>query len=287
MIKDSSEIFKIQSKDGRVVGVYLPTGKVRINRGSFFRNSEVNSLRQNIKNIRSYLLNNDYIKDNQISKEFVFDSPSEAISALMGHMENGNNAFITLDNIELGDYLNNTIENKTYNEISKLYKEGYNKSKVNGNGYKIDRNEDDEFKIVTSVFDEDFESIVPEYSPVSVGSKNNKETTSFKRDIRKARKALTLANFQCEINKDHITFLTKYKKPYMEAHHLIPLGSQDKFKYSLDVDANIVCLCPTCHRMLHYGDNTQFLIKELYNNRIEFLKLSGIGITLNELISYY
>lgn len=36
---------------------------------------------------------------------------------------------------------------------------------------------------------------------------------------------------------------------YAEAHHLIPLG-----KYAgLDVEGNIICVCPSCHVKLDYG----------------------------------
>lgn len=73
----------------------------------------------------------------------------------------------------------------------------------------------------------------------------------------------------------------------MAAHHLIPLSTQDYFDFSLDIDANIVCLCPNCHRKLHYGNNiTRDLIK-LYEDRINYLRLSGIDISFDELIQLY
>ena len=95
---------KVQSKDGRIVGEYLPDGKIKVSKGSFL-NVEVNSVSQRARNERMFLLNNGYIKNNQLAKDYVFDNPSIAVSALMGHMASGNQTFVTIDNIELGSYL--------------------------------------------------------------------------------------------------------------------------------------------------------------------------------------
>ena len=38
-------------------------------------------------------------------------------------------------------------------------------------------------------------------------------------------------------------------KFYAEAHHLIPLGKHG----GLDVEENIICVCPNCHVKLDYG----------------------------------
>ena len=89
---------------------------------------------------------------------------------------------------------------------------------------------------------------------------------SFKRNPELAKKSILLANYQCDLDKSHKSFITKNGKPYMEAHHLIPLSTQDYFDYSLDVDANIVCLCPNCHRKLHYGDNITSDLIKLYED---------------------
>ena len=39
----------------------------------------------------------------------------------------------------------------------------------------------------------------------------------------------------------------------MEGHHLVPLEYQDLFNESLYFVDNIVSLCPTCHREIHYA----------------------------------
>lgn len=76
----------------------------------------------------------------------------------------------------------------------------------------------------------------------------------YQRDPNVAATALSLADFKCEIDARHQTFISNAKgKPYVEAHHLIPFSNQGGYKVSLDVVANIVALCPTCHRLLHHG----------------------------------
>lgn len=102
--------------------------------------------------------------------------------------------------------------------------------------------------------------------------------------------ALELAMFKCEIDSQHQTFTSSAKRlPYIEAHHLIPMSQQGTFPVSLDVSANIVALCPNCHRLLHHGrvkdkmNNLQKLFKE------RKLRLVEKEIVLNEnmLLTFY
>ena len=74
----------------------------------------------------------------------------------------------------------------------------------------------------------------------------------YKRDRTTAFHALQLADFKCEISKEHKSFIRKStNQNYTEQHHLIPMAYSDKFKVSLDVEANIVSLCSTCHNHIH------------------------------------
>ena len=50
------------------------------------------------------------------------------------------------------------------------------------------------------------------------------------------------------------TFLSrKTKKPFLEAHHLIPMKAQSVFKDNLDTLDNICILSPFIHRKLHHA----------------------------------
>jgi 5-methylcytosine-specific restriction protein A len=112
----------------------------------------------------------------------------------------------------------------------------------------------------------------------------------FKRDPRISGRAIYNSGYQCEVNASHLSFLARTtKKNFVEAHHLIPVQFQEKFKFGLDVPENVIALCPTCHRKLHHGqlgDKTKILLP-LLSNRSEALKDRGLGITSEQLLSFY
>lgn len=114
------------------------------------------------------------------------------------------------------------------------------------------------------------------------------EYSIYRRDKEIAFNALINANFECEIDSSHKSFISKKtNKKYMEVHHLIPLAYADIFEYSLDVEENIVSLCSNCHNQIHYGKDSNILIEKLYNDRKDLLKLVGLDITLEELLKMY
>jgi Predicted restriction endonuclease len=98
---------------------------------------------------------------------------------------------------------------------------------------------------------------------------------------------LISADFKCEINSRHETFIAeKTGKPYMESHHAIPMRQQPHFDNSLDIYANLICLCPICHRKIHYGirSNRIEMMQQLYQKRSGRLAKSGIVLSLTEFI---
>ena len=91
------------------------------------------------------------------------------------------------------------------------------------------------------------------------------------------------AGYECEVNPTHVTFTAKSTgMPYMEGHHALPMKCQDRFKSSLDIYANIVCLCPTCHRLLHYGIASEKanVIDKIYYDRAD--RLAALVLKLLE-----
>lgn len=123
---------------------------------------------------------------------------------------------------------------------------------------------------------------IPELLPCS--------TTKYRTNPRIAKTALVIADFKCEINKaDHITFLSKNGRQFMEAHHLIPMHAQKDFRINLDRVENIVCICPNCHSAIHLGSESVRLdyLRALYENRIEALRAIGLDISFGDLFSKY
>lgn len=115
------------------------------------------------------------------------------------------------------------------------------------------------------------------------------------KNAKVSKKALLSAKYTCAGNHNHITFETAKGQPYMEGHHLIPCTYTNTKHYwdtlgvNIDCLENIVCLCPTCHRQIHYGSNKEkrILIEKLYNMKCKELKSVGITISLNDLFSLY
>ena len=113
------------------------------------------------------------------------------------------------------------------------------------------------------------------------------EQTVWKRSNILRIQTLISADYKCEIDNRHETFLAeKTGKPYMESHHAIPLRQQPHFDNSLDIYANLVCLCPICHRKIHYGiqPERENMIKIIYHNRAGRLANSGICLSQHEFI---
>ncbi|WP_409158933.1 HNH endonuclease [Pectobacterium sp. B2J-2] len=111
----------------------------------------------------------------------------------------------------------------------------------------------------------------------------------FPRSAVIARQALEKANYQCEYESGHKTFISPITKLYfMEAHHLIPLSAQKDFSTSLDHIYNIFSLCPNCHRKIHFGSakDKEEILERLYRSR-EQLFLSSWALSFEQLCYYY
>ena len=120
--------------------------------------------------------------------------------------------------------------------------------------------------------------------PIKVG-----KTFRYKTNPRISKTALDLANHICLGNHEHVTFVSKLGKPYMEAHHLIPMMAQKDFSINLDRIENIVSICPICHSAIHLGDDATRLelVKKLFDIKEKELKSVGLNISFGELFSKY
>jgi len=125
---------------------------------------------------------------------------------------------------------------------------------------------------------------------VALGNASVLGTKGFVRSPIVSAAAIRNANFSCEIDENHWTFVSKAKKQkYVEAHHLIPICHQNKFEFSLDVVANIISLCATCHRMLHFGvaDEKRGLLKSLLKKRRDGLRSRSIIVKDEAFLAFY
>ena len=103
-----------------------------------------------------------------------------------------------------------------------------------------------------------------------------------------ALKALYIAKHCCELDPRHESFIRKNSdKKYMEPHHLVPMCESEKFKFSLDKEENIICLCSNCHNEIHYGKRAREIVAVLYEQRKNLLKSVGIEVSLEDLLKMY
>jgi 5-methylcytosine-specific restriction protein A len=119
--------------------------------------------------------------------------------------------------------------------------------------------------------------------------------TRVNKDIRSAKQALWHAEYRCAADASHVTFKTTRGVPYMEGHHLIPCTSDNQMFFwkerhsNIDCENNIVCLCPTCHRRIHYGadEERRELIRQLYELQLAKLRAVHLDVSLEELYRLY
>ena len=118
----------------------------------------------------------------------------------------------------------------------------------------------------------------------------NSSSSSWTRDCNISFTALDNANFKCENNSEHITFISaRTGRQFVEAHHLIPMEFQNEFTNSIDVPENIISLCPNCHREFHNStdENKYELIKKFIGLRTQKLIEREIQINEKQLFSFY
>ena len=118
----------------------------------------------------------------------------------------------------------------------------------------------------------------------------NVRVVQFPRNSTLGAESISDAKFLCQNNPQHETFISRVSlQPYVEAHHLVPISKQRDFERSLDIQENIIVLCPLCHKKFHHAEVSvqKELIENFYNQRKDLLAKKSIQITLDELLAYY
>ena len=111
-----------------------------------------------------------------------------------------------------------------------------------------------------------------------------------KRCPKTALKALKKAGFKCEYDPRTRLFISRAtKKPYVEAHHFIPLSASEIVSSKLDITDNIVALSPHWHRAIHYGedDTVRKILSKLAKNPSRKALLTKKGLTFPDLCEIY
>jgi|TARA_R110000737_G_scaffold314184_1_gene323877 hypothetical protein len=136
--------------------------------------------------------------------------------------------------------------------------------------------------------DELYQKVI--HSPQVQSGQSQQIVTRHNRNANIAAEAIHYAGYTCQYDPSHRSFLSAASgKPYVEVHHLIPISQSNNANVSLDVPANLIVLCPNCHRAIHYGipDVKRSYLSGFYYNRIQNLNDSGLNITLDQLYHMY
>jgi 5-methylcytosine-specific restriction protein A len=82
-----------------------------------------------------------------------------------------------------------------------------------------------------------------------------------RRDVAVASWAQEQANGRCELCQADAPFEDSMGFPFLEVHHIVPLAEG-----GTDTPANVVALCPNCHRRCHHGRDRDALGAKLAEN---------------------
>jgi 5-methylcytosine-specific restriction protein A len=94
-----------------------------------------------------------------------------------------------------------------------------------------------------------------------------------KRDQAAARSVRKLYN-NCQISGDQFLFLNKQGKPYLEVHHLIPLG-----KGGADSTHNMIVVSGHIHKMLHHANVSEIDLSKVADNKLP-ITIDGTEYTI-------
>ena len=145
------------------------------------------------------------------------------------------------------------------------------------------RSEASEFR--EDEYEEFYQNSVTESDKIRIARLGERD--AYARDRNIAIKRMELSGFSCEYNEKHKLFISRFSKnPYLEAHHLIPIGMQSEFKDSLDTIHNVFCLCPYCHRAVHHA-NEELARDILKTLALKRMVLSKYSLRSDDLFSFY
>lgn len=103
--------------------------------------------------------------------------------------------------------------------------------------------------------------------------KTQKVIETFERN-RKAVRELKQLYKTCQITGDDFVFSKSNGEPYLEVHHLVPLGEGGS-----DDPANLVVISAHIHRMLHYAVVEGIDLTKIVADKLEF-KINGASYTI-------
>jgi 5-methylcytosine-specific restriction protein A len=179
----------------------------------------------------------------------------------------------------------NDVNKPTKNDIDQAMKE-YNEKKRKIQVENYDLSEQKKIQIAKPLLVSDLDRY-NNRKPKQVVVSGNK---GYATNERLAKTVLASAEYKCEIDHTHMTFLTEKGFLFTESHHLIPMAFQEDYlPKNLDREQNITSLCPTCHRAVHLGNKEEKKkkLKILFDKKKDKLTACDFIIGFDDLLGYY
>lgn len=194
--------------------------------------------------------------------------------------------------LELHFKYRSDVDNKIRNTPMSIINEFFEIGLMRTGEKFFDSDEQDEFLFQNKIDQSDGYSMQSDIDKANDRQPELKENSSnrYKTNTRLAKTVIKNNGYVCDIDQTHISFINSRGKRYMEAHHLIPMSSQKDFlPLNIDREDNIVCICPNCHKAIHYGNNNEKKdrLEKLYEKRKDKLESKGIHISKQELLKLY
>lgn len=143
----------------------------------------------------------------------------------------------------------------------------------------------DASELVQDDFDEAYQRSIESADAARVSVLKGRKV--YTRDRNIALKKMELSGYKCEFDASHQVFVSRFSgRPYLEAHHLIPISLQTDFKLKLDSIHNLFCLCPHCHRAVHHSEVS--LARDILSNLADKSRmLKSLKLSVSDLFSLY
>ena len=238
-------------------------------------------------------------KNNPQKSPLSFDNLKEALSEIEEH------GFYTIENLMkmekaqkkiLDKHISQNAKKENDSESETIITKDFPKQETLRNSNEtvsdIEYSNSINHQVITDKDRQDIESA----HQIVAEKKTHSNITSYPRNPKWGKIVIENNNYQCLLGDNHKTFTSNATgHNFVEAHHLIPMNEYknfgERFNRNIDCPANIVPLCPNCHRQIHHATDTEKaeIIENLFNKcgKKEDLASIGINITLDELLSTY
>ena len=129
--------------------------------------------------------------------------------------------------------------------------------------------------------DEEFQEAVDEDAGPHTPKYVDFAGRSIARDPVIARQAIVDSGYICAYSGEPTSFISKRtNNPYLEAHHLIPLGLEPDLGFQVDFPDNIFALNPLWHRAIHHAKpaTVRVILTTLAAQRPHLLSAKGLDV---------